>query len=308
MINKQEHILVLGAYGTVGTHLKKLLEYGGYQYLAPTHSECDLLDYSKILYYIGWYDIEVVINLAAKKTTIRLNAESPDEIYSDTVQMALNVFRACSERNVKRVVSVISSCAYPFTADQPLREIDFDKGPPHPSILPHGQAKRSLYYLSKFYRQRYGLDAVNIVFNNIYGGQSFDKPDQLKVCDALVNKFVCAKRDNLPSVEVWGSGVALRELLYYKDAAAAILKVYEDYDDDGLLNVGNGEEISIKELAILIKILVGYEGKIVFDTSKPDGQLRKLLSNQRMKERLGWSPPTTLEDGLMETIRECQKQ
>lgn len=307
MIDKSKTVLLLGSNGTIGQYLKNLLDRDGYNYKVSTRNDTDLLNGEDMSLLFQSVRPSYVINLAAKKTNISLNNTQPVDIYTDTVQMALNVFKVCRVYKIEKLIQIVSSCAYGHDNSYPLYEEYFDSSPVHPSISPHGNAKRQLYYLAQYYHKQYQLNTTTLCFNNIYGGSDFSKSNQLKVVDALVKKFVDAKRENFKEVEIFGTGKPLRELLFYKDAAEGILQALEKYDDVSLLNIGNGYEISIKELAIMIKQLVGYEGKIKFNTEYSDGQMRKLLDNEKMKEHLNWRPPTSLEDGLVEIIESYKK-
>jgi len=296
-----EKIILFGGRGTVGKALRKLLLSEGYEFISPSRRECDLCNLNEVDNLFHTYQPKYTINLTGEKTNITTNDKTPALIYSNTVQAGLNLFYCCQLYGVKKLLQVVSSCAYPYDKT-PLREEDFDKGQVHPSIESHGNAKRQLYYLAKYYKKQYGLNTITLCFNNIYGGRN--PKEILKVCDSLIVKMIEGKKYNHDSIELMGTGKACREFIYHKDAAEGVLKAFNTLDEIDLLNIGNGVDISIKELAIIIKYLVGYEGKITFNQNQNhDGQQSKLLEVDKMKKLLNrWCPPTELSKGIRESV------
>lgn len=302
MIDKTKPLLLLGGNGVIGSCLKDILSQQGYNFVAPDRKLCDLSDSRSTNIYFSKCQPSYVINLAAVKTNIKLNKEIPADIYSKTVQMGLNIFHACNKYNVEKLVSVVSSCAYYPT--EILKPEEFDIGPVHSSIEPHGNAKRQLFYLAKYYNQQYNLNAVTIGLNNVYGGFDYDKPEMMKVLDSLIRKFVVAKINGEKRVIVWGTGDPKREFIYYADAAEGILEVFKHYNEvDEVINIGCGYDVSIRELAYMIQDLIDPSIEVVFDTSKPDGQMKKMFDITKMKEKLGgWEPKVDIYTGLKSTI------
>lgn len=300
-------ILVIGGYGTIGNEVCRLLSERNANYIAVNKKSLDFLDYNLVMNYLNFCRPKYIINLMAVKTNISKNKKSPFDIYAQTVQMNTNLFAALTEvlmdtdyYKPEKIISVVSSCAYGDTG-LTLVEDKFDTYSVNQSIAPHGNAKRNLYYLAQYARQQYEMNAITLCFNNIYGGVDWNKPYDLKVCDALIKKFVDARRNEDPSVTIFGTGKPRREFLYYTDAAESILQVLKKYDDGELLNIGCGWDISIMGLAKIIKEIVGY-GEIRTDKSKPDGQMNKLLSNQKMKTVLyPWEPSIGLKEGIEKT-------
>jgi len=214
----------------------------------------------------------------------------------------MNILGCSTLNKVSKIVNLLSSCAY--EPKEILEEKDFLSGTTDESVESHGLARKGVFAYGKFLNKQYGLNSVGVVLNNCYGYAAFDRPHKLKVADNLVKKFVDAKYNNDKEVVVWGTGNPLRELLFCEDAAEGVVKVLEHYEDNNeVINIGGGKDISIINLANLIKELVGFEGKIVLDTSKADGQMKKLLCNKKMREVLGWEPPTSLKEGLKLTIQ-----
>ena len=301
-------ILFLGSTGTIGKCLKNLLIENMYDFYAPTHNECDLIDQNNghsglqnLEYILSDYNITDIISLSAVKTSIFLNKEKPADICYHTLQMNINLFEACKRYNkLNKILHIVSSCGYPTDIDL-LRENDFFAGEVHESVRPHALSKKVIYALGKFYRQQYKLPIVACCLNNVYGNCDYDKKDTFKVLDSLIVKFVDAKLTNQPSITINGTGAARREFIYAKDAACGILEVFKKYDGD-LINVGSGYDFTVKELTEnFIRPLVGYKGEIIW-LGGEDGQLRKCFEINRMISQLGWHPPTSLVEGIQETI------
>lgn len=289
-----DRYVVLGANGVVGRSLVRILQEKNIKYKAYTRDDCDW-DYD---FFLNFNGDDVVINLMAEKTTIAMNREKPATILANTLSINKNVLHACTLGRVKKLVNIVSSCAYPGNNNGELREEEFWNGTPHESIRPHGLAKQCVYALSQACRKEFGLNVICLCFNSLFGNTLWDRPDTLKVLESLVKKFVDAREANLPEVVLWGSGEVYREFLYVDDAANSILQAVEKYEDGEILNVGHGHDIQIKKLAEGIALAVGYKGNIVWDTTKPDGQYRKLLSSEKMMRTLNWFPPTPLVDGI----------
>lgn len=303
MANK-DFVLVLGGHGTIGRHLQKLLKKQGSRFLAPTKSYLNLLNLTEVMYRLNELNPTVIINLAAKKTNIKMNAEHPLTIFQETLDINLNLLKAASAIDCKpnKIVNIISSCAY--GENELLIEDKFFEGNVNASIRSHGEAKKMVYLAGQYYRKECSLNVVSVALNNIYGGCNWSKPDELKVCDALIKKFVDAKLDNTFMASMYGTGAPRREFLYYKDAAEGILLASQKYNDAQLLNLGCGYDISIKQLAEGIRLAVGYKGELHWDRTKPDGQMKKLFNVDKQHTCLDWFPPTSLAEGVQETIDE----
>ncbi len=317
------NILVFGGHGTIGKPLVKLLQEN-HEVFAPTSEHIDLIDNEKCIYYSRATSLfrdpkyDCIINLAAVKTNISLNKTNPVDIYEKTVKMGMNVFDIARHNKIPRIIQCVCSCSYAPT--KLLKESEFDKGPPDCSIEPHAHAKRQLYYMARFYKQQHGLTTTTLCFNNVYGyldtcGMTLPYKYNtdgklLKVLDALFVKMVTAKGYNKESVEMFGSGKPRREFIYYEDVARAmveIVNVLKEIPEElsfRLLNIGIQEDISIAKLAQLLKKAVGYGGKLTFDTTKPDGQMKKLLDSSRFKSIFPNFKFTTLEEGIEKMIKE----
>lgn len=302
-----DNIVVLGATGVVGREFCRLLQEKKAKYYKPDRYEYDAIENNKGYYnYFQCNSESIVVNLLAEKTNIQRNKKEPVTICANTLRMNMNVLDICSAYKVKKLINVISSCAYPGNCVEPMSEDYFWNGSPHESILPHGEAKRCVYALSQFYRQQFRLNVVCIAFNSLYSNTCWNRPETLKVLESMVKKIVDAREANLSYVTFFGSGSPRREFLHVKDAAESILQVIEKYDDSEILNIGNNFDIQIKKLAEGIKLAVGYKGQIKWDNGQ-DGQMRKMLCSEKMERVLNWSPKVKLADGIQETIEDYEK-
>jgi len=267
-----------------------------------SHTHVDLTKYEACRNWFYHAQPDYVIHLATYSGNVQFNQTYPADTFFNTSQMALNVLRACQEYKVKKVVSVLSSCAIADLGDVPLKESDLWAGPPNKSIESHGFAKRVLDAYSRQLNKQYGLNAVCCILNNSFGPYDSTDLKKTKVVGALIKKFIEAKRNHRQTVECWGSGKPLREFVYCEDAAEGILQVLERYDDPNEpINITSDVEISIKDLTELIADVVGYKGEITWDTSKTDGQMRKKLDSTKMKKYLDFQI-TPMRDALVATV------
>lgn len=307
MIDKNKKVLVLGAYGRCGKQLIQLLEKSGYDNLLfPTHTFCNLLNEYSYEQYFYEAKPEYVINLAAKITNLNLCNQYPASICRETVLMNTSVLEMCQKYEVQKLINIISSCAYDGETSL-LKEEDFFKGSPHPSIMAHGLAKRYVYFLGSSYAKQYHMNVVNIAFNTFFGGGNWSKPASLKFLDSLIVKIVDAKLFKYKTVEIWGSGKPRREVLYTKDAVEGILRVFEQYDSPELINIGTGVDYNITEYAEMIRDIVNWKGEFVYLTDKPDGQMQKIFSIEKQQKLLNWIPSTNICDAIQETVNEYKQ-
>jgi nucleoside-diphosphate-sugar epimerase len=314
-------VLLTGSSSMIGKQLLPLLQEDGYQVLAPTKQELNCMILQMVYDYFDKHKPDYVIHLAGYNGGISFNQKFPADIYMQTAYMALNVTGAATFYS-KKMVSVLPSCAYYPNARYPdmiapngikiseepaalLFEYKFEDGQPHESVACHGLAKRILFDYSRQLHKQYKFNAVCCVLNNCYGpGARYDEPDRMKVVDSLIKKFCDAKLRGESRVVVWGTGEPKREVMYAGDAAEGILEVFKHYDDPTeVINIGCGYDVSIRELAYMIQDLVDPSIEVVFDTTKPDGQMKKMFDITKMKEKLGgWEPKTDLYTGLKVTI------
>lgn len=320
-------ILITGAGGFLGRHLDRLLsQLGAGQVIAitgyggsPGYDGRELSGYdlsrTEEAYYALMGDFDYVFHLAGYNGGIKFNLDNPFDIFATNTQMAANVLDAARRNKVKKVVSVVASCAYPemqlsgnhlqgwmYHNREVMEERGLHDGPPHHTVACHGYAKRNLQLLSSYAKRQYGLNAVCVCPTTLYGpGDSFD-PARTKVMGGMVKRFVDAVDDGADAVTVWGTGRPYREFLYAPDCARLLIESMLGYDDSDVpLNLGTGQELSIKSLAETVAAAVEFRGAIHFDDSKPDGQFRKRLDLTRMHEVVGQFSPTPLVDGIKAT-------
>lgn len=297
-----KNILVTGPDSMIGKSVIQSLLKRKANVITASHSQCDLMDIENIRHSFGNFDIDYGILLATYSGNIQFNTTFPAETYLRSSQINLNSLRFCQEKKVKKVVSVLSSCAYADNGKDMLVEDEFWNGLPNESIESHGLAKRHLAEFSRQLYKQYKMLCISVVVNNSYGPYDNFLISKTKVIGGLIKRFTVAKQEKLDSVECWGTGQPRRSFVYCDDAAEGILQSLESYNDPMVpLNISSDTDISIKDLSELIAKLVGYKGKILFD-GRADGQMKKSLCTHRMKKYLNWEPTILLEKGLKQTI------
>jgi len=301
-----KQVLVTGGTGFVGTHLLELLKpLKAKQILAPSSLEADFRDPQICAKWVAKCDI--VIHLAANVGGIGYNQAYPGTLFYDNLLMGVHLMEEARKANVKKFVAIGTICAYPKHTPVPFKESELWNGYPEETNAPYGLAKKMMLVQAQAYRKQYGFNAIYLLPVNMYGpGDNFN-PNSSHVIPALIKKFLEAQETNQPEVVVWGTGKATREFLFVEDCALAILLATEKYDQGEPVNIGAGFEISIQELAQLIKKITGYEGQIIWDTSKPDGQPRRMLNTQLADSSFGFKAQVTFETGLEKTINWYKK-
>ena len=299
---KGRRIWVTGAHGFLGRHVVEELDRRGAQVLTSDQEECDLLDPSSAQNYLQEHKPEGVIHLAALVGGIGANRMHPGSFFFANMAMGLHLIEACRLEQVEKILVLGTVCAYPKFTPVPFQEDDLWNGYPEETNAPYGIAKKALLVQMQAYRQEYKTRGIFLVPVNLYGpGDHLDLANN-HVIPALIRKFLEAKATNAPSVQLWGTGAASREFLYVGDAAQAICQAFACYEDSDPVNLGTGEELTIKDLALKIRTLVGYEGDLTFNPSYPDGQPRRKLDTSRAEARFGWKAHTSLDQGLRSTI------
>jgi GDP-L-fucose synthase len=294
-------VLITGGNGFLGKHLtSKLKEKGPKQIKIADKDKYDLREYKDCLR--ASHGIDIVIHLAAKVGGIGFNREFPADLFDDNILMGVNMMKAARVNKVKKYVALGTICAYPKFTPIPFKEKDLWMGYPEETNAPYGLAKKMQLVQAESYRQQYGFNGIFLLPVNLYGpGDNFN-PESSHVIPALIMKFVEAQKTNKKKVVVWGTGKPSREFLYVDDAAEGILKAAERYNKSDPVNLGAGFEITIKELANLIKKLSGFKGSIVWDKTKPDGQPRRKLNVERAYKEFNFRAKTSFEKGLKNTI------
>ncbi|HKJ25908.1 MAG TPA: GDP-L-fucose synthase [Myxococcota bacterium] len=299
----QRSIVVTGGAGFLGRHVVAELERrGAKQVVVPRSREFDLVDGDAVRRLLDHARPDVVIHLAAVVGGIGANRRQPGRFFYENLMMGAQLMEEARRRGVEKFVAVGTVCSYPKHAPVPFREETLWDGYPEETNAPYGLAKKMLLVQAQAYRAEYGFDAVFLLPVNLYGpGDDFD-PETSHVIPALVRKFVEAREAGAPAVEVWGTGRASREFLYVEDAAEGIVLATERYESDAPVNLGTGSEITIRDLAEKIRAIVGYEGELRWDASKPDGQPRRRLDTSRAASEFGFRAHTEFDAGLRRTI------
>jgi len=301
----KERIVVTGGAGFLGKNVQNELRKAGatpQNILVPTIEEYDLTHEPDVVRMYENMNPTVVIHLAAEVGGIGANRENPGRFFYSNMAMGLHLIEHARIRGLRKFVQVGTICAYPKFTPVPFREEELWNGYPEETNAPYGIAKKALLVMLQAYRQQYGLNGVYLLPVNLYGpGDNFD-PASSHVIPALIRKFVEARRQNLPEVTAWGTGSASREFLYVEDCARGISLAAQKYDGADPVNLGAGFEITIKDLAGKIQGLVGYQGKLLWDATKPDGQPRRCLDVTRAAERFGFRAEMTFDEGLRRTI------
>lgn len=297
-----------GAKSFLGWHVRKAFdsyekaEPGKYQ-VTYIGSEYDLRHRTNVRRLFLTTKPDIVVHMAAKCGGILANKNSPADFISDNTYMSLNMYSIAIEMCLKRLYTLGSVCSYPKFCPVPFRESDLFNGYPEETNAPYGQAKRTLLMLGQTYRVQYGISGAHLIPVNMYGENDHFDLINSHVIPALINKFVNAKENNLPSVSVWGTGDATREFLYAGDCASAIVRaVVTNLDTPEPINIGTGKDISIKDLAYLLRKIIGFKGDIVFTGEVSDGQPERRLDVSKAKEIIGFEASTSLEVGLRKTI------
>lgn len=308
MTEKDKKIYIAGSTGLVGSAVKRHLEKLEYTNLIYKDSQkLNLIQQSEVEKFFSREKPEIVILTAGRVGGILANDTYRAEFIYDNLLIEANVIHAAYQSDVKKLIFLGSSCIYPKFAEQPIKEEELLTGFLEPTNEPYAIAKIAGIKLCESYYRQYGCNFYSVMPTNLYGiGDTFD-PQTSHVIPALIHKFHEAKINNSPNVTIWGTGSPRREFLYVDDLAQAVVFLMENFEAKDLydlgisqINIGTGEDIEIKKLGELIKKTVGFEGKILYDTTKPDGMPRKLLDVSRLNQ-LGWKYTTTLEDGLRKT-------
>jgi GDP-L-fucose synthase len=294
-------VYVAGHRGLVGSAIVRAIDASGdHTWVGKTHSELDLLDRKAVFDYVSREKPDAVVIAAAKVGGIHANNTYPVQFLTENLQIETNLMDAAHAAGIPRLLFLGSSCVYPKLAQQPIKEEYLLTGELEKTNEAYALAKISGLKLVQAYRNQYGHNWISAMPANMYGpGDNFDL-DNSHVLPALIRKFHDAKSRGESRVLLWGSGLPLREFLHADDLASSCIFLLENYDDEIAINVGTGKDLSIKDLAELIKEVVGFDGAIEWDSSKPDGTPRKLLDVSRMTA-LGWSPSIGLEEGIRST-------
>jgi len=304
----KKKILLTGGAGFLGNFVRQELIRQGCpeeSIFIPRSRECDLRILENCREAVSGRD--VVIHLAAKVGGIGFNREKPGELFYDNIMMGVQLMEEARKAGVEKFVAIGTVCAYPKFTPTPFKEDDLWKGYPEETNAPYGLAKKMLLVQSQAYRQQYGFNSIYLLPVNLYGpGDNFD-PKSSHVIPALIRKAFYSKQNGERKMVVWGTGKASREFLYVEDAARGIVLATKYYNKPEPVNLGSGMEITIKELANLIRDLVGFNGELEWDTSKPDGQPRRCLDTSGAEKEFGFKAEVDFREGLKRTIEWYEK-
>ena len=309
---QNRRVLVTGGAGFLGSYvINRLKQRGADAVIVPTIEDYDLRDLGAIRRMFEDHAPDIIIHLAAKVGGIGANRKFPGTFFYDNLIMGAQLMEESRLRGIEKFVAIGTICAYPKYTSVPFREDDLWDGYPEETNAPYGLAKKMLLVQSQAYRDEFGFNSVFLLPVNLYGPRDNFDPSSSHVIPALIKKCFDAMDAGEKSITVWGSGRASREFLYADDAAEGILLAAERYNESDPVNLGAGFEITIRDLVEKIVGLTGFQGELVWDDSKPDGQPRRSLDITRAYEKFGFKATTSFEDGLKETIdwyREARKK
>lgn len=308
-MNKNSKIYVAGHRGLVGSAIVRGLQAKGYiNIIKRTHDELNLINAAEVEEFFKTEEPEYVFLAAAKVGGIYANSTYPADFIYENLQIQNNVIGMAKKYEVKKLMFLGSSCIYPKMCPQPIKEEYLLSGYLEETNEGYALAKIAGLKMCQFFNKQYGTNYISVMPTNLYGPYDNFHPENSHVMPALIRRFHEAKESNEPEVVVWGSGTPLREFLYSEDMADACIYLMETYEGSDFFNIGTGKEITIRGLAEMIKEVVGYEGKLVFDAGKPDGTPRKLLDVSKL-EKAGWRYKVELREGIEKAykwfVRSC---
>jgi GDP-L-fucose synthase len=302
-VNTDSRIYVAGHRGLVGSAIVRRLQADGCRNLVlRRHAELDLVRQDAVERFFAGEKPDYVFLAAATVGGILANDTRPADFIRDNLSIQTNVIEAARKSGVKKLLFLGSSCIYPRLAPQPIREDSLLTGPLEPTNEAYAIAKIAGYLMCRSYWRQHGFKAISLMPTNLYGPNDNFDPTDSHVLPGLIRRFHAAKMAGLPEVVVWGTGAPRRELMHSDDLADAAVALMRTYDSPDIINVGTGEDVTIAELAALVKDVSGYRGRIVFDSTKPDGMPRKTLDVSRI-HALGWRARIALVEGVRETYR-----
>ncbi|HWA15628.1 MAG TPA: GDP-L-fucose synthase [Gemmatimonadales bacterium] len=295
-------VLLTGATGFVGRNLVPLLRETGCTLITPTRAEFDLQEQDAVRRMFREHRPEIVLHLAALSGGIMANKEKPADYCYQNLFMGTTMLHESFKAGVKKYVTLIGGCSYPATAPNPISETEMWNGYPQPESAPYSIAKKMSIVQAEAYRRQHGFDAVVLVPGNLYGPWDNFDLQASHVIPALVRKYHEAKLAGSPEVVAWGTGKPVRDFIYVGDACEAIVRATERYSGADIINISCGQPVTIRELVETVAELTGYSGTVRWDSTKPDGQMFKGFDVTRMREWLGYTPRTSLREGLQKTI------
>ena len=298
---ENKNILVTGGNGFLGKYVvEEIKKRNVKEIIIPSSKECDLRKQENCQKIVDGVDI--IFHLAAHVGGIGLNREKPGELFYDNLMMGVQLLHESKNANVEKFISLGTVCSYPKFAKIPFSEKSIWEGFPEETNAPYGLAKKMLLVQSESYKQQYDFNSIVVIPTNLYGPNDNFNPSSSHVIPALILKIFLAKRNKMSEVTVWGDGTPTRDFIFAQDAAKGIVLAAEKYEDTIPLNLSSSEEISIKELVETISNLLDYNGKTVWDETKPNGQPRRCVSYERAKKIIGFEPETKIQEGIKLTV------
>jgi GDP-L-fucose synthase len=302
-----KRVMVTGGEGFLGSRLVAQLQKAGADVFVAKMAEYDLVEKENVQRLYRDSKPELVFHLAAQVGGIGANQRNPGKFFYNNLQMGVHIIEEGRQAGVSKFVVVATICAYPKFTPVPFKEEELWNGYPEETNAPYGIAKKALLVMAQAYRQQYGLNAAVLFPVNLYGpGDNFDLEDS-HVIPAMIRKCIDAKLAGQEKIVLWGDGSPTREFLYVDDCARALVLAAQRYDSSDPVNVGAGFEIKMRDLAELIRKLTGFDGKIEWDTTRPNGQPRRMLDTTKARERFGFAATTSFEEGLKQTISWYEK-
>ena len=307
-MEKSAKIYIAGHRGMVGSAIERKLRAEGFNnIIVRSSSELDLRNQQAVNIFLELEQPNIVIHAAGKVGGIHANNIYRAEFIYDNLMMEANIIHASYLNKVKKLLFLGSSCIYPKSAPQPLKEEYLLSGYLESTNQPYAIAKIAGIEMCDSYRTQYGCNFISAMPTNLYGTNDNYHPENSHVFPALIRRIILAKKDNDASVIIWGTGTPLREFMHVDDLADACYFLLQNYNEAGIVNIGWGEDVTIKEIAQLIAMEVGYTGAFEFDTTKPEGTPRKLMDTTKLT-KLGWKPSIKLQEGIRKTIQELKNQ
>lgn len=297
-------IVITGGNGFFGSHIADLLKIVDCKILIPkTKDGIDFRRYKDCISYLSKTKPDIVINCAANQGGIAYHIDKQADLFLDNMLMGMFIMQASQQVGVKKLVNIVAGCSYPgYVESEEMNEDQYWNGELHESIFSFGFPRKATTVYGLALKKQFNFNSIHLIMANMFGPGEHFNPDQSKALAGLLKKIYEAKKNNLLTVEVWGTGKPTRDWLYVKDGAEAILRATTVYNDIEPLNIATGVGISVAKLAETIKKVVGYKGKLVYNTKKPDGALHKTFGIKKMKSVLKWVPSTPIEKGIKATV------
>lgn len=298
---RHKRVLVTGGSGFLGSHIAERLTALGANVTIPRRSKYNFTQFDQAKMCLQTYQPQMVIHSAAYYGGLGITMAEPGRIFLDNLLLGINTLEASRLAGVRKFVTVGTACSYPGYLENSLKESDLWAGPVHDSVAAYGMVKKILAIGGDAYRKQYNFSSIHLIPSNLYGPRDCYAEYRSHVVAALIKKF-CEAHSRAENVEVWGTGNAIREFLFVEDCAEGILLAAQNYDQPEPLNLGTGMGTSIRQLSEHLCSILSFKGKVQWDCSRPDGQLKKILDITKMKDALGWTPPTSLRKGLEKTV------